>query len=85
MTKTIKGSVVLITGAGGAIAQALIAGLTSRGAVKIYAAARDISGLAASDHLVPLKMDVSSDADARKASVPSAPISRCARMSSGCS
>jgi NAD(P)-dependent dehydrogenase (short-subunit alcohol dehydrogenase family) len=67
MTKTIKGSVVLITGASGAIAQALIAGLTARGAKKIYAAARDTSGLVASDHLVPLKMDVSSDDDVKKA------------------
>jgi NAD(P)-dependent dehydrogenase (short-subunit alcohol dehydrogenase family) len=67
MTKTIKGSVVLITGASGAIAQALIAGLTARGAAKIYAAARDTSGLVASDHLVPLKMDVSSDDDVKKA------------------
>src|ERR1700729_1305744 len=67
MTKTIKGSVVLITGAGGAIAQALIAELTARGAAKIYAAARDISGLVASDRLVPLKMDVGSDDDVKKA------------------
>jgi NAD(P)-dependent dehydrogenase (short-subunit alcohol dehydrogenase family) len=67
MTKSIKGSVVLITGASGAIAQALIAGLTARGAAKIYAAARDTSGLVASDHLVPLKMDVSSDDDVKKA------------------
>jgi NAD(P)-dependent dehydrogenase (short-subunit alcohol dehydrogenase family) len=67
MTKTIKGSVVLITGASGAIAQALIAGLTARGAAKIYAAARDISGLVASGHLVPLKMDVSSDDDVKQA------------------
>jgi short-subunit dehydrogenase len=61
MTETIKGSIVLITGATGAIAKALIAELKSRGAAKIYAAARDISGLAASDGLVPLKMDVTSD------------------------
>jgi NAD(P)-dependent dehydrogenase (short-subunit alcohol dehydrogenase family) len=67
MTKSIKGSVVLITGASGAIAQALIAELKVRGAAKIYAGARDISGLAASDHLVPLKMDVSSDDDVKKA------------------
>jgi len=52
MTETIKGSVVLITGATGAIAQALIAGLAARGAAKIYAAARDISFLAASPQLV---------------------------------
>ena len=67
MTKTIKGSVVLITGASGAIAQALIAVLTARSAAKIYGAARDISGLVASDRLVPLKMDVSSDDDIKKA------------------
>jgi len=67
MTETIKGSVVLITGATGAIAQALIAALKARGAAKIYAAARDISGLAASGGLVPIKMDVSSDDDVAKA------------------
>jgi NAD(P)-dependent dehydrogenase (short-subunit alcohol dehydrogenase family) len=67
MTETIKGSVVLITGAAGAIAQALIAELKARGATKIYAAARDVSGLAASDHLVPIKMDVAMDEDVAKA------------------
>jgi short-subunit dehydrogenase len=67
MTETIKGSVVLITGATGAIARALIAALTARGAAKIYAAARDISALAASDRLVPIKMDVTSDDDVAKA------------------
>jgi NAD(P)-dependent dehydrogenase (short-subunit alcohol dehydrogenase family) len=67
MTESIKGSVVFITGAGGAIAQALISALTARGAAKIYAAARDISALAASGHLVPVKMDVTSDDDVAKA------------------
>jgi NAD(P)-dependent dehydrogenase (short-subunit alcohol dehydrogenase family) len=67
MTETIKGSVVLITGASGAIAQALIAGLMARGAAKIYAAARDISALVASDQLVPIKMDVTSDEDVSRA------------------
>jgi short-subunit dehydrogenase len=67
MTETIKDSVVLITGATGAIAQALIAELTARGAKKIYAAARNISGLTASGIIVPLKMDVSSDDDVAKA------------------
>lgn len=67
MTKTVKGSVVLITGASGAIAQALIAALAARGVAKIYAAARDTSGLVASDRLMPLKMDVSSDDDVKKA------------------
>jgi short-subunit dehydrogenase len=67
MTETIKGSVVLITGATGAIAQALIASLKARGAAKIYAAARDISSLVASGDLVPIKMDVSSDDEVAKA------------------
>jgi short-subunit dehydrogenase len=67
MTETIKDSTVLITGATGAIATALIAALTARGAKKIYAAARDPSALAASDRLVPLKMDVTSDGDVNKA------------------
>ena len=67
MTETIKGSVVLITGASGAIAQALISALIARGAAKIYAAARDISALAASPQLVPIKMDVTSDDDVGKA------------------
>ena len=63
MTETIKGSVVLITGATGAIAKALIAELKARGAAKIYAAARDVSGLSASQGFVPIKMDVTSDAE----------------------
>jgi short-subunit dehydrogenase len=67
MTETIKGSTVLITGATGAIAKALIAALTARGAKRIYAAARNPSALAASDRLVPLKMDVTSDDDVNKA------------------
>jgi len=67
MTETIKDSIVLITGATGAIAQALIAGLNARGARKIYAAARDVSSLAASDRLVPIKMDVTSDDDVNRA------------------
>ena len=67
MTETIKNSVVLITGASGAIAQALIAELGVRGAKKIYAAARNTSGLATSERIVPLKMDVTSDDDVNKA------------------
>ena len=67
MTETIRDSIVLITGATGAIAQALIAGLNARGAKRIYAAARDVSGLVASDRLVPIKMDVTSDDDVNRA------------------
>ncbi|QPF92356.1 SDR family oxidoreductase [Bradyrhizobium commune] len=67
MTETIKGSIILVTGATGAIAQALIAELKARGAAKIYAAARDVSALTASDGVVPVKMDVTSDDDVVKA------------------
>jgi len=74
MTETIKGSVVLITGATGAIAQALIAALEARGAAKIYAAARDISGLTASARLVPITMDVTSDDDVVKAAALAADV-----------
>ena len=45
----------------------LIAALNARGAAKIYAAARNISGIAASPRLVPIKMDVTSDEDVAKA------------------
>ncbi|KJC48213.1 SDR family oxidoreductase [Bradyrhizobium sp. LTSP857] len=67
MTESIKGSVVLMTGATGAIAQALIAELKARGATKIYAAARDVSALIASDGVVPIKMDVTNDDDVARA------------------
>lgn len=67
MTESIKGSVVFITGATGGLGQALIAAIAARGAAKIYAAARDISALAASPTLVPVKMDVTSDGDVAKA------------------
>jgi NAD(P)-dependent dehydrogenase (short-subunit alcohol dehydrogenase family) len=67
MTTSIKESVVVITGASGAIATALIAGLLARGAARVYAGARDISGLPASDRVVPLQLDVTSDADVAKA------------------
>jgi NAD(P)-dependent dehydrogenase (short-subunit alcohol dehydrogenase family) len=67
MSETIKGSVVLITGAAGAIATALIAELKRRGAAKIYAAARDPSALESSDGIVLIKMDVTSDDDVAKA------------------
>jgi short-subunit dehydrogenase len=67
MTETIKDSTVLITGATGAIATALIAALKARGAKKIYAAARNPAGLVASEGLVPLRMDVTSDDEVNKA------------------
>jgi NAD(P)-dependent dehydrogenase (short-subunit alcohol dehydrogenase family) len=67
MSESIKGSVVFITGATGGLGRALIAALAARGAARIYAAARDISSLAASPVLVPVQLDVTSDADVGKA------------------
>ncbi|HEX9214434.1 MAG TPA: SDR family oxidoreductase [Bradyrhizobium sp.] len=67
MTESIEGSVVLMTGATGAIAQALIAELKARGAAKVYAAARDVSVLRASDGIVPIKMDVTNDDEVARA------------------
>jgi len=66
MTVSIEGSVVLMTGATGALAQALMAELKARGAAKVYAAARDLSALKASDKIVPIKMDVTNDDDAAR-------------------
>jgi NAD(P)-dependent dehydrogenase (short-subunit alcohol dehydrogenase family) len=61
MTQTIKNATVLVTGAAGGIGQALVAALAARGAAKIYATARDISTLAATDKVAPLRMDVTND------------------------
>jgi short-subunit dehydrogenase len=74
MTHTIKSSTVLVTGATGGIGQALVAALIARGAKKVYAAARDISSLTGSEQLVPLKMDVTSDDDARYAAAVAADV-----------
>jgi hypothetical protein len=74
MTQTIKNSTVLVTGATGGIGQALVAALIARGAKKVYAAARDISSLTGSEQLVPLKMDVTSDDDARYAAAVAADV-----------
>ena len=76
MTETIKGSVVLITGASGGVAQALIAALAARGAAKIYAAARDVTAIGASGSgiVVPLKMDVTSDDDVVQAASAAADV-----------
>ena len=67
MTDTIKDSTVLITGATGTIAQALIAAILARGATKIYAAARDVAALPVMDRVEPLKMDVTRDDDVKRA------------------
>jgi NAD(P)-dependent dehydrogenase (short-subunit alcohol dehydrogenase family) len=69
MTTGIKDSIVFITGATGGIAKALISELVARGAAKIYAGARDVAGLAGTDRIIPVKMDVTSDDDVAEAAV----------------
>jgi len=61
MTDTFKNAKVFLTGANGGVAQALIAGLLARGVDKIYTAARDTTSMAATDRLVPVTLDVTSD------------------------
>ncbi|WP_322040220.1 SDR family oxidoreductase [Burkholderia diffusa] len=61
MTTPIKGSVVFVTGATGGIGQALIETLKARGAARIYAAARNVSAVPASENVVPIALDVTSD------------------------
>lgn len=67
MIPKFRDAVVLITGATGGVGQALIAALQARGVAKIYAAGRDVSELIPTQGIVPLKMDVTSDADVQEA------------------
>jgi NAD(P)-dependent dehydrogenase (short-subunit alcohol dehydrogenase family) len=67
MTDALRNSIAFVTGASGGIGQALIAALAARGTVRIYAAARDPSRLPAFPQVVPVRMDVRSDADVDKA------------------
>ncbi|MGR8023286.1 SDR family oxidoreductase [Burkholderia cenocepacia] len=67
MTTPIKGSVVFVTGATGGIGQALIETLKARGAARIYAAARNVSAVPASENVVPITLDVTSDEDVTQA------------------
>jgi NAD(P)-dependent dehydrogenase (short-subunit alcohol dehydrogenase family) len=53
----IKGSVALVTGANRGLGKAIVAALIEAGAVKVYAAARDPSKLAAGSRVVPLALD----------------------------
>jgi NAD(P)-dependent dehydrogenase (short-subunit alcohol dehydrogenase family) len=58
----IKDSVVLVTGANRGLGQAFVDALIARGARKIYAAARDPSSIKLAG-VVPLKLDVTNEAD----------------------
>lgn len=64
----IQGAVALVTGASGGIGSVLCPALLAAGAAKVYACARDPQALAAmvdaaGGRVVPLRLDVTSDAD----------------------
>ncbi|MFD1695758.1 SDR family oxidoreductase [Roseibium aestuarii] len=64
----IKGSTALVTGANRGIGKAFVTGLLARGAVKVYAAARNTHSLAPlvadhGDRVVPLTLDVTREQD----------------------
>ncbi|HEV8392737.1 MAG TPA: SDR family oxidoreductase [Vicinamibacterales bacterium] len=55
---TIEGSVALVTGASRGLGRALVSALVEAGAAKVYATARDVRTLSASDpRVVPLTLD----------------------------
>lgn len=70
----IAGSVALVTGANRGVGRAYVETLLSLGAKKIYAAARDVKGVedlvkAGSGKVEAVKLDVTSEADAKAAAV----------------
>lgn len=67
MTLSIAGSTVFLTGATGSLGQALTTALVRRGAVKIYAAGRNLSVLADRQSVVPIRLDVTSELDVGQA------------------
>ncbi|MFI0848397.1 SDR family oxidoreductase [Mesorhizobium sp. IMUNJ 23232] len=67
MTLPIKGSIIFITGATGGVGQALTAAVATRGAAKIYAAGRNVSALANTPGVIPIRLDVTSDLEVDQA------------------
>ncbi|SDU83059.1 SDR family oxidoreductase [Jiangella alkaliphila] len=64
----IEGTVALVTGGNRGLGKALVSELLTRGAARVYAAARDPRTVVADDpRVVPLRLDVTSDDDARAA------------------
>ena len=54
----IKGSVALVTGANRGVGRELVSALVEAGAAKVYAAARDVSGIVGSTYVVPVVLDI---------------------------
>ena len=54
----IKGSVALVTGANRGVGRELVSALVEAGAAKVYAAAREVSGIVGSTHVVPVVLDI---------------------------
>lgn len=60
----IEGTVALVTGGNRGLGKALVDGLLARGAARVYVGARDPRTVAADDpRVVPLRLDVTSDAE----------------------
>lgn len=72
MSQQIAGSIAFVTGANRGIGAALVDALITRGATKVYAAARSVSALEPlvarhGARIVPVQLDVTRDADIRAA------------------
>jgi len=63
----LKESVALVTGANRGLGKAFVQALLEAGAARIYAAARDPSGIESSERLVPFRLDITSPEDADRA------------------
>ena len=58
----IQGSVALVTGANRGVGRELVQALVAAGAARVYAAARDVSGIAGTATVVPVALDVTNAA-----------------------
>ncbi len=63
----LKESVALVTGANRGLGKAFVQALLDAGATRIYAAARDPSGIESRDRVVPIRLDITSSEDADRA------------------